>query len=1145
MSEKDNQTNNNDTINFNENNDVDDSKKTTDNNNNIDETKVVPQINEETLSDEEEIIEPVDNEENENTGSKKKKPILKGVLIAALVIIIAGLVAGIAYVVSVISQVDAISPENFEMYESSVILDKNGDVYQELQGIENREIVSIEDIPEHVKNAFIAIEDERFYSHNGVDIQGTTRAVFGVLTTGSLDGPGGSTITQQLIKLTHLTSAKTIERKIQEMYLALQLERELTKDQILEYYLNLINLSEAWGVEAASQTYFNKSVGDISIAQAAVLAAIPQAPTYYNPYVFVTDDEGETTYTYETNGEGDEVLAYNPNNLERALDVVKNMYNQGLITQEEYEQAVYDLENNTIGLTINQNAEAEYSYFTDAVYTEVVDDLMEEYDYTIDEATTLLLNGGLVIKSTVDPEIQTIMEDAAADDSLFPAQSYTAALASEAATIESGEEVNYIPQVGMTVIENETGYVVGIVGGREKNTNLSINRALEKFQTGSSTKPLTVYGPGVDTGIITLGTVYEDVPISIGGWTPGNSGGGYEGPMTVREGLTKSKNVIAVQAHTEIGNDVSIEYGEKLGMEFVTEGDYNDLNSAALALGGYTEGQSSFVMANAFSTFPNGGVRYEGSFYSEVVDRDDNSVLDNTEPVAVEVFSAQTAYLITDVLLDVVKGGTTYITIDGQEIAGKTGTTDNQMHAWFCGYTGYYSMAVWYGYDENIVTANGQTYELNIGIYGGSKPGPAYMFETVMNQIHEGLEYKAFPENPGGIVTASIDSVSGKLPTELTEKDPRGSTVISEMFIEGTVPTETDDVHVELDICTVSNQLAGEYCPDEVVETVVRLDKDTEDRFPAGVSAVDPDYVVASEAGIIAPSEDDVCTVHTANTTQGISFVKNGSPISSLSISNNESATVAVKAITDSGSYESISGITFSKNNSVVALSSNGSTCTVTGLKAGTSTITATKTVSYQTTIGEETQTLTYTYTDTIQVTVTEDLTIESVSAGSVSVYEDETAALGITVNWSDGSTSTASSYSLSNISNPSPSIATLSSDGTITGVGAGTCTITFDAEVEGESFSGVTCNVTVNANVTAEDLSMNVGQIKAMNILYRGTPTGTYTADAVISNTNSSVASVVSSTNVRADSSGTTNITLPITVDGHKDNVTFTVTVN
>ncbi|MEG0680689.1 MAG: transglycosylase domain-containing protein [Eubacterium sp.] len=886
-----------------------------------------------------------------------KKEISKGKKIGFIVLIsIAICIIGSTIAFAVMyAQVPPLDANNFNYIENAKILDVHGNFYQDLQSSEQREVVSIDQMPEILKNAFISIEDQRFRTHKGIDLKRLGRALLSATTSGSLDGPGGSTITQQLIKLTHLTSDKTIVRKFQELILASRLETIYSKDQILEAYLNKINLSQAWGVQAASKIYFAKSVNDLSLSQSAVLASIANSPSYYDPYTYTENEKGEFIILIDPDGS----YPLNEHNRSRSLLVIEKMNELGYINQAEYDQSKSELETNQIGLT-HFEPNYNYSYFTDSVYDQIVKDLIAQYHYTEEEASNYLLNGSLIVHATVDPNVQAIMETKASDDNLYPGQSGSAASASAAKTADTGEVTNYIPQVGMTIIDNKTGYVSGIVGGRDEKTNLSLNRATRKFQPGSSTKPLTAYGPGIDTGAITLGTVYADVPISYNGWNPQNSGGGFSGLTTIRQGLTDSINTIAVQANVATGLDTAASYGENLGLDIVKTGDnsMNDMTPAALALGGYTHGQSSLAMASAFSSFPNGGVRTTPTFYTKVVDATGKTILEN-KPKTTAVFKPQTAYLITDVLQAAVNGGTTNIAINGQPVAGKTGTTDEERHAWFCGYTPYYSMAVWYGYDDNVVETNEGTYYLNIGVFGGSKPGPAYMFEQVMNAVHEGLPPSAFPENPGGISKASIDKVSGKLATNLTAKDPRGSMAFSEMFIDGTAPTAKDDAHVEVELDVSTNSYKTPYCPPSLVQKVVRIKKPA-DRFPSGIIPLDPNYSTSAEAELFLPPEDQICPIHTSPVNVDINLSVGGGGVGGTLTMK------AGKSIVMTANGPSNGATTFTASNDTVTLSPNGNQVTITAVKPGQSQITITQTVT--TTIGQRTYESIYTKPIVIQV---------------------------------------------------------------------------------------------------------------------------------------------------------------------------------
>lgn len=904
-------------------------------------------------------LEPEMEDNPEKKPKKKFGFYLKWSLIILLILMLLSGIAMCAIAFSWISKAPELDLSNFEYIEPTSVVDKNGDFYQQLQSKEKREIVSIDEIPDHVKYAFIDIEDERFYSHNGVDLQGLTRAGINVITTGSLNGPGGSTITQQLIKLTHLTPEKKLQRKVVEIYLALKLERKWTKDQILQAYLNKVGFANAWGVQAASQTYFRKDVSEISYAQAAVLAATIKSPTYYKPYIVEEVEEG----IYAIKKDEDGKIYYNEKNQSRALAVIDKMKEFGHISDEEYNTAKTQLKNSDLDLHEPPETEI-YSYFTDELYVQIIQDLMESDQFNFaseQEAENYLLNSGLTIHSTIDPKVQAILDEKFANDSLFPSQSWAAKQASKALSKSLGKEVNYMPQGAMTIIDNSDGSVAGMIGGRTKDESRSLNRATKKFQVGSATKPLTVYAPGLETRAFTLGTTYDDVPLSLynGKWKPKNSGGSYEGMMTVREGLRKSKNMVAIQAWYDLGLENSIKYGELLGLEF----EENDKVPAALSLGGYTKGQSTLAMATAFSTFPNKGTRTEPTMYTKIVDRDGNIVLENKSE-KIRVFSEETAYLITDVLKAAVRGGSTNISIPNMEIAGKTGTTNNQNDAYFAGYTPYYTAAVWYGYDQKTIKAGGRTYHLNVGKYGGERTAsPSAMWKSVMQEIHKDLKSKRLPGRPGGIVSASIDRVSGKLPTELSSRDPRGSMVISEMFISGTVPTSRDDFHIEQRIDTSTGMMATEFCPDESVESTVRILKPNS-RFPNGVKPLYANYVAGPEKDVLAVNTSTLCNIHNATSPVGVQFMLNDTPIDTLSLDIGQSITVKVIGYTiNSEIVQTVENLTVTSSSPNVTVKSNGNnTFVVTGVNGGSANLVAT--ITYK---GTEKD---ISYSDTVIVTV-------------------------------------------------------------------------------------------------------------------------------------------------------------------------------
>ncbi|MFR6311821.1 penicillin-binding transpeptidase domain-containing protein, partial [Anaerofustis stercorihominis] len=651
-----------------------------------------------------------------------------------------------------------------------------------------------------------------------------------------------------------------------------------------------------------------------------------------------------------------------------------------------------------------------------------------------EDASCFVLNNGLTIKTTLDPVVQNALEKTAENDSIFPSQSYSASQASAAMTKKKGEKIEYKPEVGMTVIENKTGRVAGIVGGRNKTASLSLNRATQKFQPGSSTKPLTTYGPGIDSGQITAGTAFNDTSISIGGWRPKNSGGGNQGMMTVRKGLTNSTNTIAVQAMMQTGAETIVPYAEKLGLDIVKDSDTNDLNPAALALGGYTHGQTTLNMASAYTTFANGGVRQTPILYTEITDKNGDVILSNKSE-KVKVFEAGTAFIITDILKDVVKGGTTYISIDGTQVAGKTGTTDENRHAWFCGYTPEYSGAVWYGYDQNVVSVNGSTYHLNIGTYGGSTNGPAAFWKNAFSDIYskKKVSNSQFASKPDDVYQAAVDGVSGKSPTALSSKDPRGSKVYTEYFLTGKGLSGKDDIHVSASICSASKKKATKYCPKDLVKKSVLLDL-SKITYPPGVTGKNE---VGSQAKYSLKGK---CDIHNKGTAQALTLT-----ISPGTINVGESATVTTKITLADGSTKNVNAKISSSSSGIASVSGNS----IKGVSAGNATITATYT--------QEGETL----------TAKAGITVKGAAAPTVQSYGLDSNS--VTVNKGSGYSTPSATVTLSDGSTDSATV-------TVTGEGGfdrntpGTYTISCSISYNGTRLGSAQFTVTVVDNSGGSD---------------------------------------------------------------------------
>lgn len=725
----------------------------------------------------------------------------------------------------------------------STVLDNQGNETATLVASgSNRVYVTIDEIPLDLQHAFVAIEDARFYEHNGIDITGIVRAGITGITSGRFS-QGASTITQQLLKnnvFTDWTSessfADKMERKIQEQYLAIQLEKVEDKDWILENYLNTINLGQnTLGVQAASQRYFNKDVSELTLSECAVIAGITQNPSRYNP-------------------------VSNPDaNAERRTKVLNNMLDQGYIDQTAYDTAMADNVYDRIQIVDSETASDNInSYFVDALTEQVIDDLMEVKGYTETQAYKALYEGGLTIYSTQDPSIQQICDEEVNNADNYGSETkyscsyrltiqkadgtyqnyseqtmlsyyqsknskynidfdskeavdaaieqYKADIMEDGDTIvPNGESITYTmqPQASMTVIDQSTGEVKAIVGGRgDKTANKTLNRATDtKRQPGSTFKILSAYAPALDIGGMTLASVQDDAPYtySNAAHTPVNNyDKSYRGFTTIREGITYSINIVAVKTLTDIGVDIGYEYLQNFGFSTLCDSD----RTQALALGGITNGVTNLELTAAYATIANGGTYTKPRFYTKILDHDGNVLIDNT-PQTHTVLKETTAWLLTNAMEDVLTNGTGRPAhFNGMPQAGKSGTTSSDRDALFAGYTPYYTCVVWGGYDDNA--------ELSYTTY------PKTLWKSVMGRIHENLDYKDF-DKPDGITTATVCKKSGKLAVAgLCDSDPRGSMVESEYFASGTVPKDYCDHHVRVTIDLSTGGIATDTCPEEL-----------------------------------------------------------------------------------------------------------------------------------------------------------------------------------------------------------------------------------------------------------------------------------------------------------------------------------------
>lgn len=728
------------------------------------------------------IDDPNSNEAKEYKKKKAKKKklgwkIFKICLFTFIALGIIGTGVVIGVITGIIDKTESIELEQLQNLKlTSFVYDSEGNEIASLYGDENRVNVSYDKIPKYLVDAVISIEDERFWQHSGVDVKRTAAAIFTYVVNGGQSTFGGSTITQQLIKNSTGDKEKAWTRKIREWYRAITLENKIEKEDILESYLNTIYLGEgAHGVEVASHTYFNKSVTEINIAEAATLAALIQLPEGYNPY----------------NGEKQaEKLA------DRRKVVLNKMLELEKITKEEYDEAIayevkYEKGKVATGTT--------YTYYVDAVIEAVVEDLIKEKNTTRELALQMIYNNGYKIYTPQIASVQQSIDDAFSNTSWFY-------------TDKKGEFM----QAGMVVIENETGNVVGLSGGAgEKSTDLSFNRATQaERQPGSCFKPIAAYGPAFEKGISYPGMGYDDMRTDFGGgWKPDNYYGYFNGYVSARDAIKQSMNIPAVKAMQSVGVETAIKFAKDLGISTLTSSD----NSLSTALGGLHHGATVMDMTAAYATFANGGIYKEPNLYTKVVDADGQIVLEKkTSPK--RVMKDSTAYLITDCLTTVVEQGTATSTRfnKSMKIAGKTGNTNGDVDQWYIGYTPYYTAGVWNGYDQQKAI---------------NRPYPytsMRVWTDVMKDIHTGLENKTF-EKPNSIVTANVCTVSGKAPTEACTT--YGS-VKNEIFASGTVPTDTCDIHKTASICTVSGKIATEFCTaveDRVFITREKLEGKTND----------------------------------------------------------------------------------------------------------------------------------------------------------------------------------------------------------------------------------------------------------------------------------------------------------------------------
>ncbi len=790
---------------------------------------------------------------------KVKVSLFKAFLVCIVAFFAIGAGAGFGMMNGILDNAPSIDDINVvpEGFQTS-IYNQDGELITTLSRINsNREYAYYDDIPEDLVNAYIAIEDERFRKHNGIDVQGILRAAVEGVRNGFHFNQGASTITQQLIKnevfnvgLDEDTFMESLERKIQEQYLAIELEKRLSKDEILEYYLNSIYLGQGChGVQTASQTYFGKEMSELTISECAVIAAITQNPSKYDPII------------------------HPEFNAQRRQRVLENMLDQEFITEAEYQTACADDVYARVELHNDAVVEArEYnSYFIDATIVALTDQLMNEYGYTQTEAANAIYAGGLSVYITQDQEIQDICDTVLNDPENYPATTqvslsyqltlvddegnttnfstnhllshfkeksgndkYSLIYASEEAARAAADEfkedmlaenpdLSFLletydttiqPQISFSIMDQYTGQIKAIVGGRgDKKGNLTLNRATDSArQPGSCFKVLAAFVPALDASGMSLATTYEDAPFNYYNGRPVANwwGGSYRGFNSIRDAIRDSMNVLAVKTITDVGPEVAYDYLIDMGFTTLVESEtaadgtvYSDIQQS-LALGGITNGVTNVEINAAYAAIANTGIYTEPIYYTKVLDHDGNILIDN-QPETKQVMQPTTAWLLNNAMKDVVTSGTggSARLSSGMPVSGKTGTSSKDYDLWFCGSTPYYTASIWLGYD------------INTSLPGGSGSLHTRMWAKIMQQVVEleAQEVKDFPR-VDGITSATVCKTTGLLPKE-------GCETRTEYFAVGTVPTSTCNAET-IELCEESKLPVTDTCPAKFSFTFLR-----------------------------------------------------------------------------------------------------------------------------------------------------------------------------------------------------------------------------------------------------------------------------------------------------------------------------------
>ncbi len=817
---------------------------------------------------------------------------IRTLLFAFLIVTAAGISTGIGMIKGIIDDapeinIESIVPQGF----ATTVYDSAGNLTDTLvMAGSNRDPVTYEELPQDLIDAFVAIEDSRFWEHNGIDPRSILRAVKGVLT-GDRSAGGGSTLTQQLIKNNVFNGGREqsfgeqLERKFQEQYLAVQLTKTMSKEMVLTNYLNTINLgNDCLGVKVAARRYFGKEVSDLTLSECAVIAGITQNPSKLNP------------------------ISGQKANEDKRKVILQYMFDQGYISKEEQEEALADDVYSRIQTvdSITKETSTPYSYFTDELIGQVMDALMEKLGYTYNQAHNLLYSGGLQIITTQDPALQAIVDEEvnnpenytaarysleyrlsvthsdettthyshaniktwhkntlgdAGFDALYDSEEEARADAEnfKASILQEGDKVigesvtlSLQPQVSFVLMDQVTGQVKAISGGRgPKTDSLTLNRATNvPRQPGSTFKVITAFAPAIDTRGATLGTVYYDTPYTIGSKTFRNwYSSGFQGYSSIREGIVYSMNIVAVRCFMEtVSPQLGVEYAQNFGITTLTDTDYNP----ATSLGGLTKGVTNLELTAAYASIANGGVYTKPIFFTRILDRNGKELI-SMEPETHRVLKDSTAFLLTDAMAESMisnrkfsrsgsgpSSTSTRAKLPNMSCAGKSGTTTSNNDIWFVGYTPYYTAGIWGGCDLNQ----------NLSSQNGGTSFHKDIWRKIMTRVHEGLADPGF-KVPDSVETAQICRKSGKLAVAgVCSGDPRGNAVYTEYFAKGTVPTEVCNNHVAATVCAESGKMPTEFCPEKSTGVFISI--------PAGETGETDDSVF---------SLPGPCPIHTAAST--------------------------------------------------------------------------------------------------------------------------------------------------------------------------------------------------------------------------------------------------------------------------------------